>query len=374
METSYDVLRPDLPAELEELRELALDLRWSWSHVADELWQRIDPELWHRTQNPWLILQMVSTRHLEQLARDQDFLQLLQTLREEQQTAARRPGWFQEQGHDEKLKTVAYFSMEYGMSEALPIYSGGLGVLAGDHLKTASELGLPLVAVGLGRVMLYLLDSNHPLNSPADRGITSELYGGGREMRLQQEMVLGIGGYAALEALGLEPEVCHLNEGHAALVVLERTRHLLQKEQVPFATAFTAVRAGNLFTTHTPVAAGFDRFDIPLMERYLGSYAKALELPFDHFLALGRAPGATADAPFQMAWLALRGSGAVNAVSDAYLHLGFCRIGPALDAGVRQGALARRAGRNGSRHETGQRRRGVGDAHPQPPPAGGVVA
>ena len=380
METSYDVLRPDLPTELEELHELALDLRWSWSHVADDLWQRIDPELWHRTQNPWLILQMVSTRHLEQLARDKDFLQLLQTLREEQQAAASRPGWFQEQEYDKRLKSVAYFSMEYGMSEALPIYSGGLGVLAGDHLKTASELGLPLVAVGLlyqqgyfrqglddegrqlafypyndptqmpvrpardpngewlqvslpfpgrelllrvwevrvGRVMLYLLDSNHPLNSPADRGITSELYGGGREMRLQQEMVLGIGGYAALEALGLEPEVCHLNEGHAALVVLERTRHLLQREKVPFAIAFTATRAGNLFTTHTPVEAGFDRFEIPLMERYLGSYAKALDLSFDHFLALGHAPGAAPDAPFQMAWLALRGSGAVNAVSELH--------------------------------------------------------
>ncbi len=376
-DTFYDIPRPDLPTALEELSELALDLRWSWSHVADALWRRIDAELWHRTQNPWLILQMVSTHHLKKLAKDERFLELLQTLREEQQAAAQKPGWFQAQGYDARLKSVAYFSMEFGLSEALPIYSGGLGVLAGDHLKTASELGLPLVGVGLlyqqgyfrqgldgdgrqlafypyndptqmpvrpardasgewlqvtlpfpgrdlllrvwevrvGRVMLYLLDSNHPLNAPADRGITSELYGGGREMRLQQEIVLGIGGYAALRALGLEPEICHINEGHAALVVLERARRFQKQASLDFATALTATRAGNLFTTHTPVEAGFDRFDIPLVERYLGAYATDLGLSFETFLRLGHAPGASPRSPFQMAWLALHGSGRVNAVS-----------------------------------------------------------
>ncbi len=377
METSYDVLRPDLPDELEALRELALDLRWSWSHVADELWQRIDPELWHRTHNPWLILQMVSTRHLEELSGDREFLTLLETLRNERREAQAQPGWFQEQGHPERLAAIAYFCMEYGISEALPIYSGGLGVLAGDHLKTASELGLPLVAVGLlyqqgyfrqgldehgdqlvfypyndptqmplrpardpngewlqvslpfpgrelllrvwevrvGRVMLYLLDSNHPLNSPADRGITSELYGGGREMRLQQEMVLGIGGLAALRALGIDPEVCHINEGHAALVVLERARQFQKAHQLDFSTALTATRAGNLFTTHTPVEAGFDRFEPSLVRRYLGGLAAELGISFDTFLRLGRPPGGDSQAPFQMAWLAMRGCGHVNAVS-----------------------------------------------------------
>ncbi len=377
METSYDVLRPDLPAELEQLRELALDLRWSWSHAADALWRKIDERLWHQTQNPWLILQMVSTHHLQKLSRDERFLELLEHLRREHEDASRRPGWFQEQGLEEKLRSVAYFSMEFGLSEALPIYSGGLGVLAGDHLKTASELGVPLVGVGLlyqqgyfrqgldaeghqlafypyndptqmpvrpardqsgewlqvrlefpgrelllrvwevrvGRVMLYLLDSNHPLNAPADRGITSELYGGGREMRLQQEMVLGIGGYAALQALGMEPEICHINEGHAALVVVERARHFQQKTGLDFSTALTATRAGNLFTTHTPVEAGFDRFEIPLLSRYLGSYVERLGISFDTFLRLGHAPGARPDSPFQMAWLALHGSGRVNAVS-----------------------------------------------------------
>ncbi len=373
----YELLRPDLPSELEPLRVLALDLRWSWNHTADALWERVEPRLWRHTRNPWLILQMVSRERLQRLASDPDFLQRLADLQREQKEADARPGWFQAQGYAGRLGLVAYFCMEYGLSEALPLYSGGLGVLAGDHLKTAGELGVPLVAVGLfyqqgyfrqgldeagdqlafhpyndptqlplrpardasgewlqvtlpfpgrtlhlrvwevrvGRVMLYLLDSNHPLNTPADRGVTAELYGGGPEMRLQQELVLGIGGYAALQALGLEPEVCHINEGHAALVVLERARRLMERERAEFAVAFTAARAGNLFTTHTPVEAGFDRFDPALMARYLGPYVRALGLDFDRFLALGRPPGAAGDAPFQMAWLAVRGSGAVNAVS-----------------------------------------------------------
>ena len=378
MDTPYDILRPDLPAELDDLRELALDLRWSWSHAADALWQRIDPELWDRTANPWLILQTASPARLAQLARDPEFLARLQTLRQEQKQAREADAWFQTNGLGDRLGTVAYFCMEYGLSEALPLYSGGLGVLAGDHLKTASELGIPLVAVGLlyqqgyfrqglddqgrqlafypyndpsqmpvrparnaegewvqvsielpgrplwlrvwvvqvGRVKLYLLDSNHPLNSPADRGITAELYGGGPEMRLQQEMVLGLGGLAALQALGVEPEVCHLNEGHAALVVLARAEQLMASQQVDFDLALTASRAGNLFTTHTPVAAGFDRFDPALVERYLGAWARErLGITFERLMALGRAPDGGPDQPFQMAWLALRGSSAVNAVS-----------------------------------------------------------
>ena len=377
MKTSYDLVRPDLPPELEALGELALDLRWSWNHVADELWQRIDAGLWHRTRNPWLILQMVSLRHLQDLAKDGHFLELLQALRQEQQRASEDQAWFQEQGYGDKLKSVAYFSMEFGLSEALPIYSGGLGVLAGDHLKTASELGLPLVAVGLlyqqgyfrqgldaegrqlsfypyndptlmpvrpardatgewlqvslpfpgrklllrvwevslGRVRLYLLDSNHPLNRPADRGITSELYGGGSEMRLQQEMVLGLGGYAALHAMGSEPEICHLNEGHAALVILARAHHFMEQQSVDFSTALTATRAGNLFTTHTPVEAGFDRFDPSLIKCYLKPLMQDLKLSTDELLSLGHAHGTPPDTPFQMAWLALHGSGHVNAVS-----------------------------------------------------------
>jgi starch phosphorylase len=369
-----------LPGELAELRELALDLRWSWSHAADRLWERIDPELWDRTHNPWLILQTVGGRRLRRLADDADFVKLLRVLRREQRCAHDRTAWFQQAWPDARLRKIAYFSMEFGLDESLPIYSGGLGVLAADYLKAASELGLPVAGIGLlyqqgyfrqglsadgrqleffpyndptqlpvqpvrdaedewliievalpgrtlrlrtwqvvvGRLRLYLLDSNDPLNSPADRGITSELYGGGSEKRLQQEMVLGIGGYRLLRVLGINPEICHLNEGHAALVVLERARWYMKKEQVSFAVALTATRAGTLFTTHTPVEAGFDRFSPQLVRQYLLAYAEeGLGISFAELLALGQADGAgcAADSLFCMARLAMRGSGAVNGVS-----------------------------------------------------------
>lgn len=373
----YDKPRLDLPSEFEELNELVLDLRWSWSHIADKLWQRIDSELWFQTRNPWLILQNVSIKKLRDLANDSDFLYLLQLLREEQLASQTAPAWFQQIHHESDLGTVAYFSMEFGLSEALPIYSGGLGVLAGDHLKTASELGIPLVGVGLlyqqgyfrqvldadgkqlafypyndpsqlpirpvrdiegewlhieiellgrilrirlwqvhlGRILLYLLDSNDPLNSPADRGITSELYGGGSEMRLQQEIVLGIGGYRALKTIGITPDVCHLNEGHAAFVILERTRQFMQHHRMPFNTALSATRVANLFTTHTPIEAGFDRFSISLIEQYMTSYVADLGISMEQFLDLGKTDD---DTFFHMAWLAMNGSGAINGVSQLH--------------------------------------------------------
>ncbi len=264
--TPYE-LRPDLPEELADLRLLALDLRWSWSHAADRLWRTIDKPLWQHTRNPWLILQTVGLGRLNELAGDAAFRQLFQALREEQHTALSGEAWFGNKYGPADKPLVAYFCMEYGLSEALPLYSGGLGVLAGDYLKTASELGVPLVAIGLlyqqgyfrqtinaqgrqlafypfndpslmpvspvrkangewlsltlelpgrplrlrawqvqvGRVTLYLLDSNDPLNSPADRGITSELYGGESELRLQQELVLGIAGHRLLQALDIAP-------------------------------------------------------------------------------------------------------------------------------------------------------------------------
>ena len=249
---------------------------------------------------------------------------------------AESPAWFQQNHPQTPLTSVAYFSMEFMLSEALPIYSGGLGNVAGDQLKTASDLGVPVVGVGLlyqqgyfrqvidkdgaqqalfpyndpgqlpitplrdpngewlrlelklpgysvwlrawqvqvGRVKLYLLDSNDPANFPARRGITSELYGGGPELRLNQELVLGIGGWRLLNALGIKPEVCHLNEGHAAFAVLERARTFMEETGQPFEVALASTRAGNLFTTHTPVAAGFDRFAPALIEQYLGWYAQ----------------------------------------------------------------------------------------------------
>lgn len=369
-------LRPDLPEELEELRTLALDLRWSWSHAADSLWRRIDAELWRHTRNPWLILQTVSLRRLRELAADRDFRKLLGQMREEQERALTSDNWFQRRYGDQTGLRVAYFCMEYGLSEALPLYSGGLGVLAGDQLKTCSDLGVPLVATGLlyqqgyfrqvldpegsqlafypfndptqlpvtpvrnvdgewlnvslelpgrnlllrawqaqvGRVVLYLLDSNHPLNDPADRGITSELYGGGSELRLQQEMVLGIAGFRLLKLLQQVPDVCHLNEGHAAFVILERAHSFMQYAGVDFETALIATRAGNLFTTHTPVDAGFDRFDPELVERYLEPWAQQADIPLARILQLGR-DQQFASQPFNMAWLAIRGSGAINGVS-----------------------------------------------------------
>ncbi len=377
MKSPFDTLHPDLPDELSNLYNLALDLRWSWGHVADALWRRIDEPLWHQTHNPWLILQTVSSQHLKQLANDPDFITLLQELRDAQSTAQSAPAWFQQNETDGSLTQVAYFSMEFGLSESLPIYSGGLGVLAGDHLKTAGELGVPLVGIGLlyqqgyfrqgldadgnqlaffpyndpsqlplrpvrdaggewlhvqvalpgrklslrlwqvqvGCVVLYLLDSNALLNTPADRGITSELYGGGSEMRLQQEIILGIGGYRALQALDIKPEVCHLNEGHAAFVVLERARQFMADQQVSFEVALTTTRTGNLFTTHTPVEAGFDRFAPTLLKQYMTGYAHSLGILPEQLLALGQSPADGKQIPFSMALLAMRGSGAINGVS-----------------------------------------------------------
>lgn len=375
--SSYDVLRPDLPDEISELFQLALDLRWSWNHVADDLWRYIDPDLWTLTQNPWLILQTVSRARLRDLARDDTFLSLLKTLRQEQLRALSSPGWLEQKKKDTALPRVAYFSMEYGISEALPIYSGGLGVLAGDHLKSSGEAGLGLTAIGLlyqqgyfrqgldekgrqlafypyndptqlpvvparddegewihvnielpgrllqlrlwqaqiGRIRLILLDSNSPLNLPADRGITAELYGGGSQMRLQQEMVLGIGGVRALAALDISFDVLHLNEGHSAFAVLERARRFKDDRHCDFATALTATRGGNLFTTHTPVDAGFDRFPPHLLCQHLRAWATKSGIDCTELVALGQWPVPNGDSNFNMAILATRGSAHINAVS-----------------------------------------------------------
>jgi starch phosphorylase len=357
-------------------------MSWSWNHSADEIWKRLDPELWELTGNPWLILQSMSKRKLEGLKRefltDTAFRQRVEQLLAELNENNAAPSWFQTAHASTALRGVAYFSMEYMLSEALPIYSGGLGNVAGDQLKAASDLGVPVVGVGLlyqqgyfrqvidgegaqqalfpyndpgqlpitpvrqpdgewlrlevalpgyavwlrawqvqvGRLTLYLLDSNDAANFPAHRGITSELYGGGLELRLKQELLLGIGGWRLLRALGVRPEVCHLNEGHAAFAVLERARSFMDETGQPFAVALTATRAGNLFTTHTPVAAGFDRFPPALIAQYLARYAETrLGLSLDALLGLGRQNPSDPSEEFNMAYLAVRGSGAVNGVS-----------------------------------------------------------
>ena len=373
-----------LPVEVEgfdSLAELALDMRSSWNHATDKVWRQLDPELWEITHNPWVVLQTVSRDRIERVMADPAFCKdvdgLVQTRRQDMEA----PAWFQQNHSQGPLTCAAYFSMEFMLSEALPIYSGGLGNVAGDQLKATSDLGAPVVGVGLlyqqgyfrqvidkdgaqqalfpyndpgqlpitplrqangewlrleitlpgysvwlrawqvqvGRVKLYLLDSNDAANFPAHRGITSELYGGGPELRLKQELLLGIGGWRLLGALGIQPEVCHLNEGHAAFAVLERARSFMKETTQPFEVAMAVTRAGNLFTTHTAVAAGFDRFAPALIEQYLGGYAEQkLGISLHDLLALGRQDPNDSSESFNMAYLAIRGSGAVNGVSQLH--------------------------------------------------------
>src|ERR1039458_2593468 len=384
MKIHTDVRNPKhmvMPTEVEgfdSLAELALDVHWSWNHATDGLWRTLDPVLWDLTQNPWVVLQTVSRDQLERVLADPAFRKNVDDRLRSKRQVAESLAWFQQEHPQAPLTCVAYFSMEFMLSEALPIYSGGLGNVAGDQLKAASDLGVPVVGVGLlyqqgyfrqvidksgeqqalypyndpgqlpitplrqpngewlrleialpgysvwlrawqvqvGRVKLYLLDSNDAANFPAHRGITSELYGGGPELRLKQELLLGIGGWRLLRALGIKPEVCHLNEGHAAFAVLERARSFMRDTTQSFAVALAVTRAGNLFTTHPAVAAGFDRFAPALIEPYLARYAEQkLGIRSDDLLALGRQNPNDASESFNMAYLAIRGSGAVNGVS-----------------------------------------------------------
>jgi starch phosphorylase len=380
-----DSIHSSLPPStggLDKLAQLALDLRWSWSHSADEIWKRLDPELWELTANPWLIQQSMSPQRLEalklEIETDAAFRQHIELLRAELNEKNAAPAWFQTGHPSSPLRAVAYFSMEYMLSEALPIYSGGLGNVAGDQLKAASDLGVPVIAIGLlyqqgyfrqaldahgdqqvlypvnepgqlpirrvrttdgellrmtlslpggkiwirswevqvGRTRLYLLDTNDPANPPRVRAVTSELYGGGPELRLQQEMLLGIAGWKFLGAIGMKADVCHLNEGHAAFAVLERAHEYMEQSGRPFAEALSITRAGNLFTTHTAVDAGFDRFSPQLIRQYMSGYAQnRLGISVNDLLALGRKNPGDSSEPFNMAFLAIRGSGRVNGVS-----------------------------------------------------------
>jgi starch phosphorylase len=373
----YGFLPTDIEG-MESLTELALNLQWSWNHAADNLWQQLDPALWELTRNPWIILQTVSRETLERQLADPAFRGEMNDLIQLKERAASTPAWFEQNHANASLTSIAYFSMEFMLSEALPIYVGGLGNVAGDQLKSASDLGVPVVAVGLlyqqgyfrqeidkygsqqalfpyndpgqlpitplrlsngewlrlkvslpgypvwlrtwqvqvGRVKLYLLDSNDASNLPVHRAITSELYGGGPELRIKQEYILGIGGYKLLRALNIKPEVCHMNEGHAAFLVLERANDFIKENGTTFGEALAVTRGGNLFTTHTAVAAGFDHFSPALMEQYFDVYAKdELGIDFNDLMALGRQNRNDSQESFNMAYLAVRGSGAVNGVS-----------------------------------------------------------
>ena len=378
---SRKIVRNLLPADIEGidfLKELALDMRWYWNHAADEIWRQLDPDLWDMTHNPWVVLQTVSEDQLKNALANPVFRKKVDAFIKSKEKAISAPAWFQQNYPQPPLTCAAYFSMEFMLSEALPIYSGGLGNVAGDQLKAASDLGIPVVGIGLlyqrgyfrqvidkngqqqalfpyndpgqlpiiplrqangewlriqislpgysvwlrawqvqvGRVKLYLLDSNDAANFPVNRGITGELYGGGPELRLKQELILGIGGWRLLEALGIKPEICHLNEGHAAFAILERAYCYMNETGQPFEVALAATRTGNLFTTHTAVAAGFDCFSPAFIDLYLGEYAeKKLGISRHKLLSLGRKDPDNESENFNMAYLAIRGSGAVNGVS-----------------------------------------------------------
>ena len=375
----------------DSLAKLALNMRSSWNHATDEIWQKLDPALWELTHNPWGVLQTISKDRLEHLLADTAFRKKVDDLIKTRKRVVTANAWFQKHHPQSPLTCVAYFCMEFMLSESLPIYSGGLGNVAGDQLKAASDLGVPVVGVGLlyqqgyfhqvidkdgaqqtlyphndpgklpitplcqssgeqlrleislpgysiwlrawqvqvGRVKLYLLDTNDAANSQVDREITGELYGGGPELRLKQELLLGIGGWRLLNTLGIKPEVCHLNEGHAAFAVLERARSFMQENKQTFDVALAATRAGNLFTTHTAVSAGFDRFVPELIEQYIGRYAKEeLGISVQDLLALGRQNSNDSSEPFNMAYLAIRGSGAVNGVSRLHGKVSRHLFGP----------------------------------------------
>jgi starch phosphorylase len=377
---TYSHLQPGSKDD-DVLINLALNLRDSRYHDTDKIWESLDADQWEATQNPLLILQTVSQEKIDVVMARADIQEIVKLAVARDSDTASGECWFTKNFPNSNLKTAAYFSMEFMLNETLPIYSGGLGNVAGDQLKSADDLGVPVVAVGLlyaqgyfrqevdadgnqialypindpghlpvkplrlpdgqwlrlqidvpgsklwiqtwevqiGKTKLYLLDTNDPANLASHRCITSELYGGGPELRLKQEMVLGIGGWRLLRALGIEPQVCHLNEGHAGFAVLERARSFMEDNEVDFQTALAVTRAGNVFTTHTAVEAGFDRFPPTLVKTYLTEYAQLeLGVSIVSLLALGRQNAADDEEPFTMAFLAVHSSGAVNGVSELH--------------------------------------------------------
>ena len=369
-------VRPTLPPELAALEALAMNLRWAWDEQTRDLFRWVDPEQWDASiHDPVRLLGLVSPARLEALAADPGFLRFLDETHTELQGYLSKPRWFQAREGQSPLRLVAYFSPEFGIAEALPQYSGGLGVLAGDHLKAASDLGVPLVGVGLfykhgyfrqaldiqgwqqerypdldpygmaltpcdgvtvtvdlagrpctarvwradvGRVDLYLLDTDFDANDDGLRTVTDRLYGGDIEHRLQQEILLGVGGVRALQALGIEARVFHTNEGHAGFLGLERIRQRVTADGLQFAEAVEAVRGGTVFTTHTPVPAGIDRFPRELMERYFGTWASEVGIDLDELMAIGQRDGDPPDERFNMAVMGLRLGGRANAVSKLH--------------------------------------------------------
>ncbi|UCE06507.1 MAG: alpha-glucan family phosphorylase [bacterium] len=375
---------PTLPQKLESLKKIIYNLHWTWNHEAIDLFRRIDRDLWEETDhNPVKMLGQVRQERLEAMAEDEGFLAHLQRVSENLESYLTETTWYQKTYGKEQETKIAYFSTEFGLTECMPIYSGGLGVLSGDHLKSASELGLPLVGIGLlyqegyfrqylnadgwqgelypkndfynmpiqlqykddkepliieidypgrkvyaqiwevevGRINLFLLDTNIALNNEVDREITDELYGGDVETRIQQEILLGIGGIRMLKALGIQPIAFHMNEGHSAFLALERIRCVMEDYKLSFDEAKELTKSSNVFTTHTPVPAGIDRFSPQLMERYFSEYYPSLNLDKNKFLALGRKNPSDSNEHFSMAILAIKLSGRINGVSKLHAQV-----------------------------------------------------
>src|ERR1700747_2020760 len=376
---TYNVT-PILPATLEPLRELSFNLWWTWEPAARRLFRELGLDLWNRTNhNPVRMLQLSRQSRLEELAQDKNFRRELKQGFEEFEKYLGRHDTYGKTGAGSAIKNpIAYFSAEFGFHESIPNYSGGLGILAGDHCKSASDLDLNFVAIGLlyrhgyfrqqiakdgiqaainlnqnfyprpiheahrdeikllisgaildrevfarvwelrvGRVNVYLLDTDIPENNPEDRRITAELYGGDLEMRMRQEIMLGIGGVKALTALGIPPAVVHMNEGPSAFLALERIRLNVVEKKLNFYSALQIVAAANVFTTHTPVPAGHDSFSREMMQKYFGKLAKELNIPFDELFSFGHTR-VNSDNPFSMTILALRLSRHANGVSKLH--------------------------------------------------------
>jgi starch phosphorylase len=372
---------PVLPDRLKRLREIAFNLWWTWDAEAREIFRRLDLDLWEEVRhNPVLMLARIDQEVLEKRVNDESYLYQLDKVLENYDYMLQKTSWFQAAHKSDIPLNVTYFSMEYGITESLAVYSGGLGVLSGDHLKSSSDLGIPLTAVGLsyqngyfqqsiniddwqeekvaandfynmplnpvtdkegnrvlinlpfpgrtvfaqlwradvGRIPLYLLDTNVDENSPEDRKITAELYGGDREMRIKQEVLLGMGGIRALKAINAPIGVYHLNEGHSAFSNLERIKNLVQEHQLNFYEALEVVKSSSIFTTHTPVQAGIDLFAPELVEKYFRDYCKDIGITINELLALGRRNPNDLKEEFSMAILAIKLSFNTNAVSKLH--------------------------------------------------------
>jgi len=368
-------VRARLPEALIPLQELAFNLRWSWDEHSRDLFRLVDPQIWEQSfHDPVRLLSLVDRKRLDQLASDPAFMGVLGEVRAELHRYLESPRWFQTRAPG-ALRAVAYFSPEFGIAEALPQYSGGLGVLAGDHLKAASSLGLPLTGVGLmyrmgyfrqhlnaegwqeeryplldphsmalslvdtppvvvdlggtplhaqvwlaqvGRVQLYMLDADIEANDGDTRAVTDRLYGGGAEHRIRQEILLGIGGVRALEQIGTPTQIFHSNEGHAGFLGLERIRTLMTRGGLTWDEAIESVRSTTLFTTHTPVPAGIDRFPRELIVKYFSGWAEECGVSIEDLMRLGHFPGEDPGAPFNMAVMGLRLAGMSNGVSKLH--------------------------------------------------------